>query len=79
MVPGTVHRSPGTYITAQGNLGKAQIGDRRCKLCDQSSLKWGPLPLNTALQEMRRKERRKEVALSSFGTFVKTIFLHRSS
>ena len=26
MIPGTVHRSPGIYLTAEENLGKAQSG-----------------------------------------------------
>ena len=33
-------RSSGIYLTAEENPGKAQLGDRRCKL------KWGPLPEN---------------------------------
>ena len=38
MIPRTVHRSPGIYLTAEENLGKPQLGDRLMKgLCDQSS------------------------------------------
>jgi hypothetical protein len=31
MIPGTVHRSPGIYVTAEGNVGKHQLGDSLMK------------------------------------------------
>ena len=44
MIPGPVHRSPGTCFTAEENPGKNQLGDRLMKeLCDQSSPQMGSL------------------------------------
>ena len=38
MIPGAMHRSPGSCLTAEENPGKLQLGDRLVKgLCDQSS------------------------------------------
>ena len=31
MIPGALHRSPGTCLAAEGNLGKPQLGDRHMK------------------------------------------------
>ena len=44
IIPGAVHRSPGIYLTAEGNPGKPQLADRLMKgLYDQSSPKMGSL------------------------------------
>jgi hypothetical protein len=59
-----VRRSPIIYPKADEKIGKPQLGDRLMKTERPVSLKWGPLPPNelgsTALQEDRRKERKKE-------------------
>ena len=46
IIPEIVLRSPGTCFTAEENPGKPQPGDRRWRLCGQSSLKWGSLLRN---------------------------------
>ena len=58
-------RSPGICFSAEENSGKPQLGDRRRRLCNQTSpqivslnSKWG-LWNRTARQECKRKERRK--------------------
>ena len=65
MILGAVHISLGIYLKAEEIIEKPQVGDRRWKLCDQSSpeigslaFKWSRLA-RTALQECNRKERRR--------------------
>ena len=43
MIPGAVHRSPGTCLTAEENLEKPQLGNFRWRLCDQWSPQMGTL------------------------------------
>ena len=45
MIPGTIHRSPGIYLSVEENCGKPQLGDRLMKAvrtCHR--LKLGLLP-----------------------------------
>ena len=65
VMPGAVHRFLGIYLTAEDNPGNPQLGDRRRRLCEQSSplmaslaSKWGHYNHATC-QEGRRKELRK--------------------
>ena len=59
IIPGDVHRSPCIYLIAKENSEKSQLGDRRWRLCDQSSHQMGSRISIWALQELKRKERRK--------------------
>ena len=63
MIQGGCVRSPGICFNAEENSAKPHLGDRRWRLCDQSSPQMGSLSSNwgrydrIARQEGRRKER----------------------
>ena len=46
MIQGTVHRSPGIYLTSLEIPGKPQLGERQMKGLLRPVIKWGPLPPN---------------------------------
>ena len=59
MIPGTVHRSPGIFLTAEENPGKSQLAERLMKGCATSHrFNLGPFTPNEdgrIAQERRRR------------------------
>ena len=64
MIPGTVHRSHGIYLTAEGNSGKPLLEDHHEGCATSHRLKWGPLPPNDVsrtTQHVSKREGRKKL------------------